>query len=324
MPKISFIIPVYNAEQYLRETIESVVIQIQGNELILINDGSTDGSGRICDEYAAAYSEVSVLHTTNGGVSRARNLGVEQAHGEYIVFLDSDDLINREFVERFAAFPAGADVIFYPMWKLYPNGSFIPMGDGLNREGLMGKTPDEVLSYIAGCPKFPASPCGRLVRLDFLREHGITFAFNRKAEDYDWTYSLLRYAKSYDFFDGGIYTYRKVENSRSMLGDPQSVDDQLSILRYWENVDADAEFRVWLNAFLAYEYAMILPHYGALQKKDRAMFRKQMGQAAHLLRYGRTKKLCAIRLAVMVLGIDGAAGLLNAYVAYREKGIKTA
>ncbi len=93
-PLISIIIPVYNAEKYLRQCLDSVVAQTYTNwECLLIDDGSKDSSGAICDEYAEKDSRFRVFHKENGGVSSARNLGIEKAKGEFIAFYDSDDTI---------------------------------------------------------------------------------------------------------------------------------------------------------------------------------------------------------------------------------------
>lgn len=95
MHKISVIIPVYNVEQYLPKCIESILNQTYRNlEIILVDDGSTDSSGKVCDEYAVKDSRVSVLHKENGGASSSRNAGLEFAHGEYIAFVDSDDWLD--------------------------------------------------------------------------------------------------------------------------------------------------------------------------------------------------------------------------------------
>lgn len=91
-PKISVVIPVYNAEAFLAECVESVLAQdFSDFELLLVDDGSTDGSGKICDAFAARDSRVRVFHETNGGASRARRIGVENARAEWIAFADSDD-----------------------------------------------------------------------------------------------------------------------------------------------------------------------------------------------------------------------------------------
>ena len=96
---VSVIIPVYNVEKYLKDSLESIIIQTYHKlEIILIDDGSTDGSGRICDEYASKDDRIIVVHQKNGGVSKARNLGLSLAQGEYITFVDGDDTIDPSYI----------------------------------------------------------------------------------------------------------------------------------------------------------------------------------------------------------------------------------
>lgn len=100
MDVVSIIVPVYNTEKYLHRCIDSVLAQTYINfELLLIDDGSKDNSGKICDEYAAKDSRVQVFHKENGGVSSARNLGLEFAVGEYICFIDADDWVDAGYIE---------------------------------------------------------------------------------------------------------------------------------------------------------------------------------------------------------------------------------
>ncbi|MGL5583222.1 MAG: glycosyltransferase family 2 protein [Cetobacterium sp.] len=99
-PKISIIVPIYNAENYLEKCIDSILNQtFKDFELILVNDGSLDNSGKICDEYAQKDKRIVVIHKTNGGLSSARNIGLDIAKGEYIGFVDSDDWIEPEMYE---------------------------------------------------------------------------------------------------------------------------------------------------------------------------------------------------------------------------------
>ena len=101
-PTISVIIPVYNTEMYLRRCIDSVLTQSYKDfELLLIDDGSKDSSGTICDEYAAQDARVRVFHKENGGVSSARNVGLDHAQGEWVTFVDSDDYIEENFLRSF-------------------------------------------------------------------------------------------------------------------------------------------------------------------------------------------------------------------------------
>ena len=99
-PKISIIVPVYNAEKYLRQCMDSILNQsFQDFELLLIDDGSKDDSGIICDEYAKKDKRISVWHQENQGVSVARNVGLEHAQGEWIYFPDSDDIVVENALE---------------------------------------------------------------------------------------------------------------------------------------------------------------------------------------------------------------------------------
>ena len=104
MPKLSVIVPVYNTEKYLRQCVDSILGQTLSElEIILVNDGSKDNSGVICDEYAAKYDQVTVIHKENGGVSSARRAGVAAAKGEYVAFVDSDDWIDPDMYAQMLA-----------------------------------------------------------------------------------------------------------------------------------------------------------------------------------------------------------------------------
>lgn len=96
---ISIIVPVYNTEKYLRKCIDSIIAQTNKDwELLLVDDGSKDESGKICDEYAVKDSRVRVFHKENGGVSSARNLALDNARGEWLAFVDSDDVVDKEYL----------------------------------------------------------------------------------------------------------------------------------------------------------------------------------------------------------------------------------
>lgn len=103
--KISVIIPIYNVEKYLEKSIESVINQTYENlQIILIDDGSTDGSGEICDNFANRDSRVEIYHRVNAGVSASRNFGMSKAIGEYLIFVDADDWLEPEYCEKLLRF----------------------------------------------------------------------------------------------------------------------------------------------------------------------------------------------------------------------------
>ena len=120
--KVSIVIPVYNVEKYLEECVDSVINQSYPNlEIILVDDGATDSSGRMCDEYATVDPRIRVIHRQNGGLSAARNTGLDVATGEYIYFLDSDDYIEKDTVSSLVEIcdSENADVVFFDASVFY-------------------------------------------------------------------------------------------------------------------------------------------------------------------------------------------------------------
>ena len=104
-PILSIVVPIYNAEEYLENCIESILTQNDSiYELLLIDNGSTDSSKKICDFYATQHKNIKAYHIPNNGVSNARNFGINHASGEWIAFIDSDDFINREYIKTIKPF----------------------------------------------------------------------------------------------------------------------------------------------------------------------------------------------------------------------------
>lgn len=131
-PEISIVVPVYNVEKYLKKCIESIQNQTFENiEIILVDDGSTDMSAKICDNFASIDSRVRVFHLKNGGVSKARNYGMDKAIGKYIMFCDSDDYVNESWCET-----------LYHYIKLYPNSW---VGTGLYRVNYYDKSEQKIV-----------------------------------------------------------------------------------------------------------------------------------------------------------------------------------
>lgn len=128
MPQISVIMPVYNKSRYIEETVNSILSQTYKDfELIIVDDGSTDGSEVICDRFEQIDSRVKVFHIENGGVSNARNIGIENARGEYIQFIDADDYIDTNMLNYLCKIVADCspDIIITGIRKIYIKGSEI-------------------------------------------------------------------------------------------------------------------------------------------------------------------------------------------------------
>lgn len=125
MSKVSVIVPVYNVERYLPKCIESIQNQTEKDiEIILVDDGSSDGSGVICDRYAEGDARILVIHQENGGLSAARNAGIAKANSDYLIFIDSDDYVDSDLIEKTyeAVLSTDADIVVYGYVKVMENG----------------------------------------------------------------------------------------------------------------------------------------------------------------------------------------------------------
>ena len=171
-PKISIIVPIYNAEQWLERCVDSIVAQTYTDwELLLIDDGSTDRSGDICDRYAASDPRIQAFHKPNGGVSSARNLGLDHAQGEWITFVDSDDYVFPCWLENFIYNSSGVDMVVqgfktpYAYEPIYNKDVHGVSYKGSGKEGLLELFKNKYLGYL----------WVKLFRTDIIRENHIRF-----------------------------------------------------------------------------------------------------------------------------------------------------
>lgn len=166
---LTVIIPVYNTEKYLRACIDSVLKQSYTDfELLLINDGSTDASGKICDEYVLKHARVKVFHKENGGVSSARNLGLDHAIGDWICFVDSDDEVLEDALQNYVdcVKSTDADIIISNYIVKYENGIENPIKLGLVTSKLQNN--DLINDIVDG--KIHGSLCNKIVKADILKK----------------------------------------------------------------------------------------------------------------------------------------------------------
>lgn len=151
---ISFIIPVYKVEKYINECVDSILNQLtDACEVILVDDGSPDRSGVICDGYADRDSRVKVVHQKNGGLAAARNTGLDCARGEYIAFVDSDDYLDGQCVSKILNWITlgGADICFMRAMKVFPDGKQQLLDDEMNAAELKGSK-ESAIKYLSNVP----------------------------------------------------------------------------------------------------------------------------------------------------------------------------
>lgn len=232
----SIIIPVYNVENYIEQCLESVVTQeFDSFEVILVDDGSADSSGARCDVYAAQYPNVKVIHQENKGVSAARNIGLDTAVGEWVLFLDGDDWLASGMLEKLCEQIAeeDADLYSYNAYKADESGNvtekmlFTPENISVSfySENVRFRyITEELMQYKVGW-----EVCFRIFRRCLIKEKGICFRDREEvfAEDYLFTFQYLLFAKKIKHLCSVYYFYRQREGSCMQNVDKSSVLERL-------------------------------------------------------------------------------------------------
>lgn len=213
MPKYSIIVPVYNAEKYLRECVESVLSQeVVDFELILVDDGSPDGSGAICDEYAEKDARVKVIHKENGGVSIARNVGIDACCGEYIIFLDSDDFWQKDLLLTIEGeLTDKCQLLSFGNFNyIHKANGEIEINESKMNLSLSGATDALWERFIVN--SFFASPCNKVFYASIIKENNIKFKAGVVCfEDYIFSLEYSSHITAFKSLSVPLYYYRGFE-----------------------------------------------------------------------------------------------------------------
>lgn len=255
---VSVIVPVYNAENRIRMCIDSVIAQTYNSfELILIDDGSIDMSGIICDEYACKDSRIKVIHKKNEGVGSARNVGLKLAKGEYITFLDSDDTWDKCFLE-YATKKIGLNDLYLCGLKTYGNGSekeYVPMHN-------VEVTPREMYENVFfTIPQMcVCGPCCKLFKRSIIYSNNITFKEElRCGEDTDFNLTYMQYAKNVLVDNKSLYNYyRGDSNSLFSTYNPQYYFDSVQVYDKWLKLIIDLNCSLETINFFQQKYIGML------------------------------------------------------------------
>ena len=213
-PKISIIVPVYNVEQYLERCVESILKQTVDNfELLLINDGSSDNSGQLCDELSRRDNRIRVLHIQNGGVSNARNLGIQSSRGEWISFIDSDDFVTEYYLETLLQPVETDETIGFSIGKLHhiQNGVVTPFQNTTSE--VTGWNTEQTLKELLTTEKTSFFPVAKLFRKSLVKDHKFNTQYHLAEDALFLTEVLLQTKCNTVFIDKPIYFYDHREGS---------------------------------------------------------------------------------------------------------------
>ena len=211
--KISVIVPVYNVEAYLERCVESILQQTYAHfELILINDGSTDSSGQICDHLASQYENIKVYHIENAGVSNARNMGIQLATGSWVTFIDSDDFVTQDYLATLASAVEGVNVGFViaPLHHI-KNGIVTDLPSHSGKTELWST--EETMKELLMTTRTSFFPVAKLFKRDLLADEKFNTNYHLAEDALFLTELLLKTRCSCVFIDKPVYYYDHREGS---------------------------------------------------------------------------------------------------------------
>ena len=238
-PMVSIIVPIYNAEQYLRRCVDSILNQEYTDyELLLVNDGSTDASGDICEEYGDRDPRVIVIQKENTGVSDSRNRALDRARGKYLQFLDSDDWITPDATRLFvrAAEEYGCDMVISDFYRVV--GERLSTKGDIEEEGVL--TREEFAAHMMENPAdfYYGVLWNKLYRRDIVEEHNLRMDTDINwCEDFMFNLEYIRYAKVFYALHAPIYYYVKRKGSLASQGIniSKTVKMKLNVFEYYNN-----------------------------------------------------------------------------------------
>lgn len=258
---ISVVVPIYNVEKYLERCVRSLESQSYDNlEIILVDDGSTDSSGKMCDRYAQENEKIVAFHKENGGLSDARNYGMERAKGEYIIFIDSDDYVEPDMMELLISTIGNGDMATCGVYNDYVSAS-IPQYTG---EEQSFET-DNVTAFklILEGKLIPATICNKLIRTSIAKKQ--SFPKGRRYEDIFYTNELMQNVKTVRVNTRPLYHY--VHRRGSITTTPFKAHDMDIIYGYEQTkrlierypaIKEAAEFRLFWAYFVVLDRILLL------------------------------------------------------------------
>lgn len=270
---VSIIVPVYNADKTLKRCVDSILMQKYGNwELILVDDGSKDESGSICDLYAAKNPQIVVFHKSNGGVSSARNIGLQHANGKYVTFIDSDDYITESYISDFLS--VNADLVVCGMYNVYQDQRITPFRYERTiyhvKDGIGGG------KYLLTMPMM--APWAKLFNMDIIRNNSIKFDEDmRFAEDNVFVLEYLAHCSSIYYLESCSYYYQVgrgkyvLDFSECQYGLHRMYQ---ALLKYSQYIKEDLhsiiedKVKMYYLFFMAYEYGNDISYKGFLFYKN--------------------------------------------------------
>lgn len=306
----SIIVPVYNVALYLKRCVDSIINQtFTDMEIILVDDGSLDDSGKICDGYAETDSRIRVIHKKNGGLSEARNYGLDKANAEYTIFIDSDDFWeDNNFLERMYLYTeAKPDLIMFRFKRCNENGERIWSSYQQLKEAYVNSLScEDKLLYLVKKDVFIVSACSKVIKTGFLKRNHLYFNKNLLGEDIDWCLNLVSKAANFIYSNENAYIYRVRDKSITKTISIKNCMDLYQTIDKWSafyKKEANLKKQKAMLGFLAYEYYILLGMASSLNLAGDM----ELERLEFLVSYPFSRKTKICFLLYKVLGKQNAA-----------------
>lgn len=313
---VSVIIPVYNVKPYLERCIQSVQQQTYKDlEIILVDDGSTDGSGELCDQIANGDTRITVTHQKNQGLSVARNTGIRQAKGEYIVFMDSDDswLLNDGLEQLVRIADRKADMVACKLVHFYKGKKVFTADYDIEYVNSLASA-SEVFAYLIYTQQFSISACPLMVRRQLLIDYDIFFPQGLISEDIFWSIMLWQHLVIVRFTNLNFYGYHHREASLTTTFNIHAYESYDHIFSYWEaQCDAKCKNADAIRSYLANLWVNRGYIYHCLNNNDKPEALCILKKHKNLLNYGSSPKSKRTRKLVKTIGVKATAIVLGWY-----------
>lgn len=322
MKKISIIIPVYNVEKYLPACLDSILNQTYNDfEIVLVDDGSKDSSGKICEEYALKNDSIKVIHQSNGGQSTARNTGLRAASGEYVFFVDSDDLLYTDKVlEKVAKKTVNKpDAIFHKHIRWFEKTGKYTECDYSYDENTQGQSFEDILCKLIDNDAYGNAAWKKFVRRDLLVDNNIEFQTGISAEDNDWFYKVLLVMHSVELIDEVFYVYRQREGSVTHGKSEKLFDNMMWIIEKWAETVKISEVKngvAVISNDLAYQYCNAIINFSQTSKTKESF--ERLKKYKYLLQYGNNPRVKSFRSVTRLIGLKGLVLVLSTYGKLRK------